>query len=170
MKIEIRQSELDDYKALREIHAQPKVVRGTLQIPYTSAASWKKRLENRPDDFHSLVACVDEEIVGCVALWQQSRSPRRRHVFELGMSVHDDWQGMGVGTALMDAVIELADRWLNVLRLELTVFCDNEPAIRLYKKSGFEVEGTHRMYAFRDGRFEDALFMSRIREPGAAAS
>ena len=86
------------------------------------------------------------------------------------MSVHDDWQGQGVGTALMEAAIELADRWLGLSRLELTVFADNEAAIHLYRKFGFDVEGTHRRYAFRDGGFADAHFMARIREePGPSA-
>lgn len=164
MNIEIRHSEPEDYEALCEIHTQPKVVWGTLQIPFTPREAWKKRVENRPDGFRSLVASVDGRIVGCMALWNTSKSPRRRHVAELGMSVHDEWQGKGVGTALMRAAVELADRWLDLARLELTVFTDNESAIRLYRNFGFEIEGTHRMYAFRDGCYADAYFMARIRE------
>ena len=164
MKIEIRHSEPEDYEALCEIHTQPNVVRGTLQIPFTPKAAWKKRVENKPEGFHSLVASVDGRIVGCLALINTSRSPRRRHVAELGMAIHDEWQGKGIGTALMQAAIELADSWLALSRLELTVFTDNEAAIRLYKNCGFEIEGTHRRYAFRDGGYVDAHFMARIRE------
>lgn len=164
MKIEIRHSEPEDYEALCEIHAQPKVVRGTLQIPFTPKSVWKKRAENKPEGFHSLVATVDGRIVGCLALLNTDRSPRRKHAAELGMSVHDEWQGKGVGRALMEAAIELADRWLGLSRLELTVFTDNEAAIRLYRSCGFEIEGTHRRYAYRDGHFVDAHFMARIRE------
>lgn len=170
MKIEIRHSEPEDYEALCEIHAQPKVVWGTLQIPFTPKEAWKKRVENRPEGFHSLVASVDGRIVGCLALWNPSKTPRRRHVAELGMSVHDEWQGKGVGTALMQAAIELADKWLVLSRLELTVFADNEAAIRLYRNCGFEIEGTHRMYAFRDGRYADAHFMARIRDVQGSSS
>jgi putative acetyltransferase len=63
----------------------------------------------------------------------------------------------------MKAAIELADKWLNLSRLELTVYTDNEPALRLYKKLGFEIEGTHRKYAFRDGAYVDAHAMARVR-------
>src|SRR3712207_8890917 len=48
-----------------------------------------------------------------------------------------------------------ADNWLNVLRLELDVYVDNEPAVALYRKFDFEIEGTHRQAAFREGRYVD---------------
>jgi putative acetyltransferase len=69
-----------------------------------------------------------------------------------------------VGSALLEAVIELADKWLNLTRLEMEVYTDNEAAIALYKKFGFEIEGTLRKFAFRDGEYVDAYAMSRIRE------
>jgi putative acetyltransferase len=72
-------------------------------------------------------------------------------------------QGKGVGTALMQALVDLADGWLNVFRLELTVFVDNRRAIALYRKFGFEIEGTHKAYALRAGEYVDAHFMARIR-------
>jgi putative acetyltransferase len=80
----------------------------------------------------------------------------------IGMAVHSAWQGKGVGGALMRALCSLADGWLNVTRLELTVFTDNERALALYRKFGFEIEGTLRAYALRDGAYVDALSMSRL--------
>ena len=61
---------------------------------------------------------------------------------------------------------EPADGWLNVFRLELTVFADNERAIALSRKFGFETEGTHRACALRDGRYVDTLSMARLRPKG----
>jgi L-phenylalanine/L-methionine N-acetyltransferase len=52
---------------------------------------------------------------------------------------------------------------LRVRRLELAVYVDNAPAIALYKKFGFAVEGTRRAAAFRDGAFVDDYVMARLR-------
>ena len=64
---------------------------------------------------------------------------------------------------MLGALIDTSDNWLNLKRLELTVFVDNEPAIRLYQKFGFEIEGTRRAAAFRDGQFVDMYEMARVR-------
>jgi putative acetyltransferase len=78
------------------------------------------------------------------------------------MAVRDDWQGKGVGTALMRAVLDLADNWLNLTRIALHVYVDNAPAIALYRKFGFEIEGTHRRFAFRNGEYVDSYSMARV--------
>jgi putative acetyltransferase len=64
---------------------------------------------------------------------------------------------------LMRAALDLADNWLNLTRIELTVYVDNSSAVALYKRFGFEIEGTHRRYAFRNGEYVDAYSMARIR-------
>jgi hypothetical protein len=69
----------------------------------------------------------------------------------------------------MAAAIDIADNWLNYHRLRLEVYTDNAAALALYRKFGFEVEGTLRQDAFRDGRYVDAYAMGRLR-PGAPAS
>lgn len=162
MKIEIRHAELDDYAALAELHAQPRVIWGTCQLPFPSTEDWKKRLTEKADNMRFLVANVDGKIVGALGL-RIFTHPRRRHVGDLGMAVHDDWQGKGVGSALMEAAVDLADNWLNLSRLELSVYVDNEPGLRLYRKFGFEMEGTFRDFAFRDGNYVDAYAMARLK-------
>lgn len=163
MNIEIRRVEPGDYKAVQQVHAQANALRGTLQLPFPSEEMWKKRLEGGNDERYALVACIEGEIVAMGGLDLFPKSPRRRHAGHIGLAVHDKWQSKGVGTALMKALIDVADKWLNLSRLELTVFNDNEPALRLYKKLGFEVEGTHRKFAFRDGSYVDAYTMARVR-------
>src|SRR5882672_4799905 len=119
MKIEIRRVEPGDYKAVQQVHAQPNALRGTLQLPFPSEESWKERIAKFGANDYALVACVEGEIVGMLSLMATTPSPRRKHVGWLGMAVHDKWQSKGVGTALMKAAIDLADKWLDLSRLNL---------------------------------------------------
>lgn len=134
----------------------------TLGIPFASEQAWRKELARRRDDNFSIVACMGDEVVGHLSL-SVYMNPRTRHTGHFGIAVRDDWQGKGVGTELMKACVDLADKWLGLTRLDLRVYVDNEPAISLYKKFGFEIEGTHKRFAFRDGEYVDALVMARIR-------
>ena len=52
---------------------------------------------------------------------------------------------------------------MNLTRLDLRVYVDNAPAIALYEKFGFEKEGTHRRFVYRDGEYVDAHVMARLR-------
>jgi len=164
MRIHIRHPELDDYEALHKIYTGPKVVWGTLQLPFTPTERQRKRLAEPREGSYVLVACVDGDMIGHLHLETFPMSPRRKHVGHIGMSVHDEWQGKGVGTALMEATIDFADKWLNLTRLELSVFTDNAPGIRLYEKFGFETEGTLKQFAYRDGQFVDGYFLGRIKQ------
>jgi putative acetyltransferase len=163
MTIIIRRTEPSDYDAVRSVFAGPKAIWGTLQLPFPSSEQWRKRLAELDESLFSLVACVDNEVIGQLGLHTFPHRPRRRHVGQLGMAVRDDRHGQGAGTALVQAAVDLADKWLNLERLELEVYTDNEPAIRLYKKFGFVIEGTLVRFAFRDGQYVDAYMMARVR-------
>jgi|SRR5688572_5423168 len=162
-KIEVRAAELSDIEALTRIYAGSNAYAQTLQLPFQSLEVWRKRLTTNDDTQHSLVATVAGEVVGNLGITRFTR-PRRAHVGEIGMGVRDDWQGKGVGSALLAAALDLADNWLGMRRIELHVHADNAPAIALYRRFGFEVEGTHRAYAIRNGVYVDSLSMARLIE------
>jgi GNAT superfamily N-acetyltransferase len=75
------------------------------------------------------VACVEGEVVGSLGLETSPTRWRTRHVGSIGMAVRDDWQGRGIGTALMEAALDLADNWLNLTRIELRVYVDNAAGV-----------------------------------------
>jgi len=163
MDITVRHTELEDCEALHRIFSGPRAIAGTLQMPLPSTEKWRKYLSEPPEGLFSLVACLEDEVVGEISLETSPTRWRMRHVGSIGMAVRDDWQGKGVGTALMEAALDLADNWLNLTRIELRVYVDNAAAIALYEKFGFEVEGTHRRLAFRDGEYVDAYSMARLK-------
>jgi putative acetyltransferase len=163
--ITIRRPRPDDAAALAAMMSDPAVLPWLLQLPYATEAMWRKRI----DEMNAVTAGAELFIVaerGGRVVGNAGMHPlpqvRRSHVAGIGMSVALDAQGQGVGTALMVALIDWADNWARLLRLELTVFTDNPAAIALYKKFGFQIEGTHRAYALRNGAFADVLAMARL--------
>lgn len=163
MDIVIRRAEPDDFDGIWRTFRGESVYAGTLQMPFPSREMWRKRVAEMPEGHFMLVALVDGVIVGHAGLHPASKSPRRSHVMMIGMGVDQDWQGKGVGSALMGALIKMADGWLNVIRLELTVYTDNERALALYRKFDFVIEGTHKAHALRDGRYVDSHSMARVK-------
>ena len=160
--IVLRAVEPDDFAAIQAIYAQPLACLNTMQIPFPSKRLWQQRLAEDSASRYSLVACVEDWPVGNIGLFA-SEHPRQRHMGSLGMGVHDEYAGRGIGELLMRTALEIADNWLRLTRVELTVYADNERAIRLYERTGFEVEGLLRRYATRQGELADALMMARLR-------
>ncbi|MDW5512862.1 GNAT family N-acetyltransferase [Serratia proteamaculans] len=161
-EIVVRHVETADAQALHQLYSQPKAYRDTLHLPLPSIELWHKRLANLEPGTHNLVACIDGQIVGQLGLMLNQRV-RRRHVASFGIGVDDRHQGKGVGSSLMKAMIDLCDNWAAIERIELTVFTDNQAAIGLYRKFSFEIEGTSRAYAIRDGELVDSHHMARFR-------
>ncbi len=161
MEVEVRRAEASDARAIKEIYECPNAYSSTLQLPHPSLELWEKRISNIPDNVYVYVALLEGEIVGNVGI-EVCVNPRRRHVASFGMGVKDDVLGRSVGSHMLSTVIELADKWLNLKRLELTVYTDNERAINLYKKFGFIIEGESEAYAFRNGKYVSAYHMARV--------
>ncbi len=164
--VTVRGIEASDWEDCADIVRGESVYTDTLQLPYLSRDVTRDRLENPPDDLHMLAAVIDERVVGVLGL--HLGTDRRVHSASLGMMVHEDYQGRGVGSALMAAAVELAENWMNISRISLEVHTDNEAGLALYRKFGFAIEGTLHMYSYRAGRYVDAYMMARVREDESA--
>jgi L-phenylalanine/L-methionine N-acetyltransferase len=112
---------------------------------------------------HELVAEGDGRVVGTAGLI--AFQGRMNHAGEIAhIMVHDEFQERGIGRQLLEALLDIADNYLGLVRVELLVYPDNEGAVRLYERLGFTREGIKRRCARRQGRLVDAVMMARIRE------
>ena len=116
------------------LHGDPDVARQVLQLPYPSLERWRKRMEQDSERRVGLVASVQGEVAGYASLEHRTRPAQplrqRRH------RGREDWHGQGIGSRLLGALLDVADNWMNLRRVELMVYTDNEPAIALYRKHG----------------------------------
>lgn len=107
-------------------------------------------------DAAALVALSDARVVGQLTLTRNRNI--YRHMAELGMSVHADFRGKGIGVELMEGAKDWA-RTFGVEKLCLNVVPDNARAIRFYEKVGFEAEGKRRGHAKLSYGYEDLIEM-----------
>lgn len=109
---------------------------------------------------HLVAVAGDDEVIGWCDLRPKAQRTLR-HSAVLGMGVVAPFRGQGLGSRLLDATLEAAER-AGLQRAELVVRADNAPAIALYRRFGFELEGRMRDYLRVDGVAHDALQMARL--------
>lgn len=100
-------------------------------------------------------------IIGSISVDVGGR-PRLRHRGVLGMSVLKEFWGQGVGTRLLQRALGRVENEQGIEVLSLEVRCDNERAIRLYERFGFERTGIDRGILKVDDKLCDAYLMSRV--------
>jgi putative acetyltransferase len=154
----IRAVAADDMAAIHEIRKQPLVRRFTPAMPSDRFVDYLAKWG--PND-HVLVAEIDGRVIGYAGL--HLRDGKRRHSAWLGIAVHDEFAGRGAGQALMQGLLDLADRWIGLMRVDLEANADNQRAIAMYRRFGFVDEGVFKKAYFIDGEYVDALLMARLR-------
>ncbi len=126
---------------------------------------WRRRIGDALIDPRALllVATVDGELAGDLSLRPDPyhSSP---HVAVIGIAVGKKWRRLGVGSALMEAAAEWAAAQ-GVLKLVLSVFLDNQSAIRFYESHGFVREGLRRAHLRRGSEYHDEVLMARFLTP-----
>lgn len=167
MSILIRPIEAKDAAGVAQLRRTPGVFENMLGIPSYRNTTSEEYISGLGSTSHVFVA-VDtdsepsEQVIGLSGL-EVGHMDRVRHSGGMGIMVHPDYQGQGIGKQLMEAVLDMADNWLMLVRVELTVYADNHRAIHLYEKYGFEKEGLKRMAVIRSGQYIDELIMARFR-------
>ncbi|MCL2408149.1 MAG: GNAT family N-acetyltransferase [Oscillospiraceae bacterium] len=167
MEFHIRPVKPSDAAGINELRRMTGVLENIRSIPSERIKRNEDGIANMPENMHSFVAISEDnsgnEIILGIAGLYVSAGHRQRHSAGIGMAVHTNFQGMGIGTKLMQTLLDIADNWLMLVRVELTVYVDNEKAIALYKKFGFSVEGTMKKASIRNGTYMDELMMARVK-------
>lgn len=111
-----------------------------------------------------LTAYLEDRLVGFLNFSAGSR-PRIKHAGEFGVSVLKEYWGLGIGTALVEQLIDRARQTRIIRKINLRVRNDNHGAIRMYQKLGFNREGVRSREFLLDGHFYDVLCMGLMIDP-----
>lgn len=159
--ITIRPVRAEDAEALWSIARQHGVIETTMALPSYRLEQRARSLAALTDDDHYFVAEMEGQVVGLAGLTVGTgRTRQSGYVF---LYVARERQGQGAGTRLLRALLDLADNWLLLRRIELTVLVENEGARRLYERLGFVVEGRRKMSVAAQGELKDEWLMARYR-------
>lgn len=121
-----------------------------------------KRIESMQQDVNSTIFIAEEanKLVGYLVVIGGIAN-RNKHSAYLVIGVLKECSGQGIGTKLFEKLQEWSAHH-KIHRLELTVMNHNDRAISLYKKAGFEIEGTKRNSLFVNGKYIDEYYMSKL--------
>ena len=160
----IRPVKMEDAVFINEIRRQDGVRENIMGITSERVTRTQSFINGLTENDHMLVAEVEKDgvktVVGVASL-SVNKSNRVRHSGSIGLMVNKNYHRMGIGRALMKNLIDIADNWLMLIRIELGAFTDNEKAINLYKSLGFEIEGTKKYAIIRNGKYENEYLMAR---------
>lgn len=161
-EVTIRAAEPADAAGISALIGRIGTVEGTLALPDMPIAARLESLQGIETRDCKLVAVAGGEVVGSASLHNVGPSLRRAHVRYLAIALAPEWQGRGLGRRMIERLLDWADNWGGVLRVELHVHADNDRAMALYRNLGFVEEGRHKGYALKGGRYVDSLSMARL--------
>ena len=110
----------------------------------------------------TLLALLNDEIAGLVNITADQRK-RVRHIGDLFIVIGQKYWNNGLGSLLLEEVVEWAQASGILRRLQLTVQTRNQGAVHLYQKHGFVIEGRQERGAYiGEGEFIDVYLMGRL--------
>jgi len=119
-----------------------------------------KNIKNK-ENSNFILAIIDDKIIGAASI-TSSEKRKMKHVGTLGIVIKKEYCGLGIGGKLIDNLINWSKQNGITKKITLLTRCDNYNAIELYKKKGFQIEGTLKEDNFENGRYYDTYTMGLI--------
>lgn len=119
--------------------------------------------ENIQKGFPHFVALDGDTVIGWCDIVPHTNRPVFFHCGTLGIGVVKPYRSQGIGEKLIATALEKAQH-IGLTRVELTVREHNKPAVQLYEKFGFTVEGIKRKALRLDNTYENLICMSLLFE------
>lgn len=117
-------------------------------------------IQNANENGFLKVVEIDNTLVGYISA-QREVLIRSKHCAYIVIGILKNYHNQKIGSTLFELLIDWA-KTNNIKRLELNVLCENEKAVHLYKKYGFEIEGIRRNSTLLDGEYKDEYYMAKI--------
>ena len=163
----VRSAQLGDVQALIE-QTRAVLVEGTFMVTTSeefnvTLEQWEERIKSYSSEEGKilLVATAQEQVIGSLHFRNGVRR-RLAHQGDFGMSVHKGWRERGVGSALVQSLINWSCANPLIEQIRLSVLATNEAAIRLYTTVGFALEGRlMNQTKLDDGTYTDLILMAR---------
>ena len=161
--VTVRSSQNADFPAITDIYAHH-VLHGlaTFEIePPTLAEMTRRQNKLRADGFPSLVAILDNRVVGYAYAGPYRARPAYRFTVEDTVYLHTDFIGRRIGSVLLDSLLH--ESTSRRFRQMVAVIGDsgNRASIRMHTRAGFTVIGVLRSVGFKHGRWVDSVLMQR---------
>ena len=153
----IRKAEEKDIERLLEIYNY-EVVNGvaTLDIDEKTYEQWREWFYSHNIKNHPLIVCEKQgAVVGYASLSSYRQKQAYYGTVELSVYVHNDFKGIGVGSRLLSAILEIAREDDSIHTVISVITSGNEASERLHEKFGFEFCGKIREAGEKFGRYVD---------------
>lgn len=160
--IQIRLATVDDTARIAEIYNQGIEDRvATLETESRTVEERRAWLAAHDERHPVLVAVEGDEVCGWASLNVFNARAAYQHVSEISVYVAREWRGRGVGFQLLEELDKHARR-LGYHKLVLAGLVANEPAVKLYTRSGFQHVGVYHEQGMLDGRWVDVVLMEKL--------
>lgn len=157
----IRNVRISDFLAISKIRKMPGVIEYILALENESPEKIKNKIQNIKNSNEMWSIVENNGIVIAVAILHKL-SGKRAHCATISIMVNPNFHSMGIGSILMNRLLEYSNNIFKIKKIELSVFSNNEKAIGLYKKYGFFIEGVKQQSVFIKDKFVDEIFMGKF--------